>query len=95
MARRKNSHIGSSVENFLEKEGILASSTLKAVKAVVAWQIAEEMKRQNITKTRMAQRMDTSRAQLDLLLDDGRGVTLNMIARAAKVLNKNLVVELR
>jgi len=95
MARRKNSHIGSSVENFLEKEGILASSTLKAVKAVVAWQIAEEMKRQNITKTRMAQRMDTSRAQLDRLLDDGRGVTLNMIARAAKVLNKNLVVELR
>ena len=48
MARRKNRHVGSSVEDFLAEEGILESSTLKAVKAVIAWQIAEEMKRQNI-----------------------------------------------
>jgi hypothetical protein len=95
MARRKNKHVGSTVESFLEEEGILASSTLKAIKAVIAWQIAEEMKRQNITKTRMAKQMDTSRAQLDRLPDAGRDVTLDMISRAASVLDKDLVVELR
>jgi antitoxin HicB len=95
MARRKNVHVGSSVEDFLAEEGILESSTLKAVKAVIAWQIAEEMKRQNITKSRMAQRMETSRSQLDRLLNAGRDVTLDMIARAANVLHKDLVVELR
>ncbi len=95
MARRKNRHVGSSVEDFLAEEGILESSTLKAVKAAIAWQIAEEMKRQNITKSSMAKRMETSRAQLDRLLNASRDVTLDMIARAAGVLHKDLVVELR
>lgn len=95
MARRKNRHIGSSVENFLAEEGILESSTLKAVKAAIAWQISEEMRRQSITKSSMAKRMETSRAQLDRLLDAGRDVTLDMIIRAASVLHKDLVVELR
>jgi len=95
MARRKNPHIGSSVETFLDEEGILASSTVRAAKAVVAWQIAEEMKRKGLTKTEMAARMDTSRAQLNRLLDAGRDVTLEMIARAAKALDKEIVLELR
>jgi DNA-binding transcriptional regulator LsrR (DeoR family) len=95
MARRKNPHIGSSVETFLDEEGILASSTVRAAKAVVAWQIAEEMKRKGLTKTQMAARMDTSRAQLNRLLDAGRDVTLEMIARAAKALDKEIVLELR
>ena len=95
MARRKNRHIGSSVESFLHEEGILASSTVRAAKAVVAWQIAQEMKRKGLTKTQMAARMDTSRAQLNRLLDAGRDVTLEMIARAAKALDKEIVLELR
>jgi len=95
MARRKRLHIGSSVESFLAEEGILETSTLKAVKAAIAWQIAEEMKRQHITKTSMAERMKTSRSQLDRLLNAGRDVTLDMIARAASVLHKDLVLELR
>jgi antitoxin HicB len=95
MARQKNAHVGSSLESFLEEEGILAFSTVKAVKAVIAWQIAEEMKRKGLTKTRMAERMDTSRAPLNRLLDSARDVTLEMIARAAKVLDKKIILELR
>lgn len=95
MARRKNPHRGSSFESFLDEEGILESSTLKAAKAVVAWQIAEEMKRKGLTKTRMAEMMGTSRAQLNRLLDSARDVTLDMVARAAKVLGKKVVLELR
>jgi antitoxin HicB len=95
MARQKNRHIGSSVESWLEEEGILQSSTIAAVKAVIAWQITQEMKRKGINKTRMAQRMHTSRAQLNRLLDASCDVTLQMVARAAKVLDKKIVFELR
>jgi antitoxin HicB len=49
MARRKNPHIGSTLESFLDEEGIFESATLKAVKTVAAWQTAEETKRQKIT----------------------------------------------
>jgi hypothetical protein len=95
MARRRNPHIGSSLEGFLDEEGILESSTLKAVKAVIAWQIVQEMKRQHINKTRMAKLMDTSRAQLNRVLDASHDVTLDMVTRAARALKKELVVGLR
>jgi hypothetical protein len=95
MARRKNPHIGSSLESFLKEEGIFESATLKAMKTVIAWQIAEEMKRQKINKSTMAKLMDTSRAQLDRVLDGTHDVTLDMIARAAAALKKDVVVTLK
>jgi hypothetical protein len=95
MARRKHPHIGSSLESFLKEEGIFESASLKAMKTVIAWQIAEEMKRQNINKSTMAKLMDTSRAQLDRVLDGTHDVTLDMIARAAAALKKEVVVTLK
>ena len=95
MARRKNPHVGSSLESFLKEEGIFESATLKAVKAVIAWQIADEMKRQKINKSMMARLMDTSRAQLNRVLDSTHDVTLDMITRAATALNKEVVFALR
>lgn len=95
MARKKNRHIGSTLESFLQEEGVLEEATLRAVKTVIAWQIAREMKRQKITKSKMAKLMDTSRAQLDRVLDDTHDITLDMITRAATALNKEVVFALR
>jgi antitoxin HicB len=64
-----NKHMGSSFDNFLEEEGILAETEAVAVKRVLAFQIEEMMKEQNLSKTEMSQRMNTSRAALDRLLD--------------------------
>ena len=44
-----NPHIGSSLEAFLEEEGRLEEATATAVKRVLAWQIAEQMKAERIT----------------------------------------------
>ena len=53
------------------------------MKAVIAAQIAEEMKKQHIIKARMAEMMQTNRAQLDWLLDPGGGsATLESLMRA-------------
>jgi antitoxin HicB len=53
------------------------------------------MKREEISKTELASRMHTSRAQLDRLLDpDNESVTLGTLARAAKAVGRNLRVEL-
>jgi len=49
MARKmKNPHMGSTLESFLEEEGIHESATLKATKAVIAWQIAQVMKEEGM-----------------------------------------------
>jgi hypothetical protein len=95
MARRKNPHIGSSLESFLKEERIFEAATLKAVKTVIAWQIAEEMKRQKINKSTMAKLMATSRAQLDRLLDGTHDVTLDMITRAATALKKEVLISFK
>lgn len=88
-------HIGSSFDSWLEEEGLLEDATNFAVKSVLAWQIAQEMKKKKISKIKMAAAMKTSRAQLDRILDPVSGnVTLSTLQKAAKVVGKSLRVEL-
>ena len=88
-------HLGSNVEDWLEEEGILEQTTVAAIKSVIAWQLAEEMRKKKITKKRMAEMMQTSRAQLDRVLDAESGnTTLETLQRAAKIVGRRLNVEL-
>jgi antitoxin HicB len=87
--------IGSSFESFLAEEGLLDAVDEAAVKQVIAWQVARAMQEQAISKTAMAEAMQTSRSQLDRLLDPANtGVALHTLFRAAAVLGKKLRVEL-
>jgi hypothetical protein len=71
-------------DEFLASHGELGEAEEVAIKRVLAWQIAEAMKNQGITKTAMASRMQTDRRQLDRLLDpDNASVTLSTLRRAA------------
>ncbi len=91
----RNRHHGTSLESFLAEEGILEETTYAAAKKVIAAQIAQEMKAKGLTKTAMAEQMETTRAQLDRLLDpDNDSVTLATLKRAAKTLGKTLRLEL-
>jgi antitoxin HicB len=98
MATKKNPnpHRGSSFDDFLKEEGIYDEVTATAMKRVLAWQIAQAMKKQRVTKSAMAKRMRTSRAALDRLLDaDNTSVTLQTMGRAAAVLGKELSITLK
>jgi len=89
-------HIGSNFDDFLKEEKIYEQVQAAAIKRVVAYQIAEEMKKKNLTKTEMASRMKTSRAALERLLDpENASITLFTLERAASALGKTLRVELR
>ncbi|HZB87076.1 MAG TPA: helix-turn-helix transcriptional regulator [Terracidiphilus sp.] len=86
---------GSSFESFLEAEGILDEVDAVAIKRVIAWQLAEAMKAGQVTKKAMAERMGTSRSQLDRLLDPANGaVNLDTIAKAARAIGKRLRIEM-
>ena len=92
---KKNPHIGSSFESWLDEKGIRAEVTAAAIKAVIAHQLAAEMKRKRITKQRMAELMHTSRAQLDRILDPDNGsATIESLQRAAKIVGRELRLEL-
>ena len=88
-------NIGSSFDEFLKKNGTLEDATALALKRVIAWQIAEEMKTQHLTKTDLAKRMHTSRAALNRLLDeDDTSLTLTTLASAAAALGKTINFQL-
>lgn len=92
---KKNWHIGSSFRDFLKEEGLYEDVTAHAIKRVLAWQIAQAMKKQRITKVEMAKRMKTSRAQLDRLLDPKNDkVQLDTVQRAAAAVGRKLHMEL-
>jgi antitoxin HicB len=88
-------HIGSNFDDFLEEEGILAKTEAVAVKRVIAFQVEQMMKEQNLSKTEMSHRMNTSRAALDRLLDPAnQAVTLQTLDRAARALGRRLQISL-
>jgi DNA-binding Xre family transcriptional regulator len=88
-------HSGSSFDSFLEEEDILEVVEAVAVKRVIAWQLAEAMRVGQISKKAMAQRMGTSRSQLDRLLDpENSAVHLQTIAKAARAIGKRLRLEM-
>ena len=88
-------YIGSNFDDFLAEEGLLTEAQTVAVKRVLAYQIEQLMISQNLSKTVMARRMNTSRAALNRLLDPANpSVTLQTLERAASVLGKRLQVEL-
>jgi antitoxin HicB len=82
-------------DDFLAEQGLLEEAQDVAIKRVLAWQIAEAMRAQGITKTAMAAKMKTDRRQLDRLLDpDNQSVTLSTLRRAATAIGRSLRVEL-
>ena len=90
-----NKHVGSSFDDFLAEEGLLAETEAVALKRVIAFQIENEMTRAGLSKTELASRVDTSRSAVDRLLDPkNHAVTLRTLERAASVLGKRLKLEL-
>jgi len=95
MAKAKNKHIGSSLDDLLVATGELAEVDAAAIKKVIAWQILEKMAVEKISKTEMANKMETSRSALDRLLNpENTSVTLHTLDSAARALGKRLHIEL-
>jgi antitoxin HicB len=95
MTKRKNPHVGSSLESWLDEVGIRHDVTVAAIKAVIAHQLSAEMKKRKLTKKRMAELMKTSRAQLDRILDPDNGnATIESLQRAARIVGRELRMEL-
>src|SRR5438067_13319470 len=80
-------HTGSTFDSFLEEEGIREEVEAVAVKRVISWQLAEAMRKNKKTKQALAKELNTSRSQLDCLLDpENIAVSLDTMSRAATAL---------
>jgi antitoxin HicB len=85
----------SSSGNGQKARGMSAPAQAGAVKRALASQIEQAMNDNRLTKAEMARRMETSRSQLNRLLDpDSESVTLDALARAAQAVGRRVRMEL-
>jgi len=89
-----NKHTGTGIDDFLKEEGIFEEAQAQAVKEVVAWQLAEAMKKKKISKNRLAALLKTSRSQVDRILDPKNDITLGSLQRAAAMVGRRVMIEL-
>jgi antitoxin HicB len=96
MVKKKKARVSEETfDEFLAEQGMLGTCEERAIKEIIAEQLAEAMKAQGITKSAMAERMKTSRRLLDRLLDPTTpSVTLETLRRAANAVGRTLRVEL-
>ena len=92
----KRAHLGSNFEEFLAEEGILEECRASAIKFKIARELAQAMAKRHMTKAEMAKRLKTSRTGVDRLLDpENTSITLNTMAKVAKLLGKRIEFALR
>jgi antitoxin HicB len=87
-------NMGSSIDDFLKDEGIFEEAQAQAIKEVVAWQLAEAMKKKKISKNKMATLLKTSRTQVDRILDPKNDITLGSLQRAAAMVGRRVKIDL-
>ena len=93
--KNSNKYIGDDFNQFLQEDGIFEEINDIAIKRVIAYQLEQEMKAQNITRTKMAQMMNTSRAVVNRLLNPDNGsLTLSTLQSATSVLGKKLNISI-
>jgi len=95
MGNFMNQHTGSDFDQFLQEQGILEEVTARAHKRLLALQLSEAMEQSKITKTQLAERLQTSHSQVDHLLDpNNTSVTLELLEKLAHAVGKQLRIEL-
>jgi hypothetical protein len=50
--KKRNKHIGSSLEDFLKEEGVLEETRAVVLKETLAWQVQQAMEKDKISKVR-------------------------------------------
>ena len=94
MKLNKNA-IGSTFDDFLAEENILAESDAIAIKRVVAFEVKKSMEEEHITQTEMSKRMNTSRSSLTRLLDPlNNSITLATIETALAAIGKRVQIQI-
>ena len=89
-----NKYSGSNFDDFLAEEGILEEVSARAQKRLLALQVADIMEESNFTKSWLAEKMQTSRSQLDRVLDpNNTSITLESLDRLARAVGKQLKIE--
>ena len=88
--------MGSDFDEFLQEQGIYEAVQAKALKRALSEQLEDSMQAAKLTKVGMAQKMETSRSQLDRVLDpNNTSIQLDTLIKAARAVGKIVEIKIR
>jgi len=91
----KRIHRGTDLRDFLSEEDLLEGAESRPLRRGVALRLDRLRKEQRMSKSRLALRMNTSRAVVNRLLDPSNpSMILATLGKAARVLKRRLLIEL-
>ena len=95
-ASKSNPHTGGNFDDFLQEEGIFEQTQARALKRALSEQLDEAMQSGKLSKVTMAQRMATSRSQLDRVLDPSNlSIQLDTLIKAASAVGRTVEIRLK
>lgn len=95
MKKFNKKHIGPTLDSFLQEEGVLEKTEAVALKRIIAYQLLAILEDESITQTELAQRMKTSKAAINRLLNpENPSITLATLLKVAHALGKNLQISI-
>lgn len=93
---KRNRAVGSSLDSLLAEEGILNQTQAGAAKRVISWQVKQLLELQNLSVSELAEKMNTSRAAVNRILDpENTSLTLNSLGAVADLFGKKLEIQLK
>ena len=87
---KKKKHIGSDFDDFLKDEGLLEDAEAVAAKRVFVFELEQELERQKITKSQLANMMGTSRSSVNRLLNPHSPSTLRTLCEVARAIGRRV-----
>lgn len=93
---KKNKHIGSTLDSYLQEQGLLEHTEAVAIKRLIAYQLKAYLEEEGMTQTELASRMKTSKSAVNRLLNpNNSSVTLQSLINAAQALGKTLSLSIK
>lgn len=88
--RKNEKFIGSDFDDFLEEEGLLEDAEAVAAKRVFVFELEQELEKQKITKSQLAEMMGTSRSSINRLLNPNKPSTLRTLCEVARAIGRRI-----
>jgi predicted XRE-type DNA-binding protein len=86
--------IGDKFDDFMKEQGLYDEAKELAAKKLLAFQLEQAMKSQNLTRAYMAKKMNTSRVAIDNILNPNFNNSIETLERFASLLGKKITISI-
>ena len=87
--------LGQNFDDFMIEQGLYDEAKELAAKKLIAFELKHEMEAQNLSKSKVAKKMHTSRVAIDNILNPDHNTSIGVLERFASVLGKRLIISIQ